>query len=144
MPATSSVLSLDVGSKRIGIAIASRAAGLPRPLVTLIHGENFANQLRDIMSTENVDTIIVGLPRNLSGKSTVQTAASETFAEQLRQQFPNIKIDFQDEALTSKQAEAELQRRGKSYQKADIDALAAVYILEDWLANQSLVGKVSL
>ena len=56
------------------------------------------------------------------------------FTKQLKQSF-NLPVYFQDEAVTSKQAEAELQARGKHYEKSDIDALAATYILEDWLGE---------
>jgi putative holliday junction resolvase len=129
-----SILALDVGDRRIGLAVATLAARLPRPLTTLIYDDNFFSALAEVITAENVGTIVLGFPRDLNGQPTAQTAATERFAEALRQHI-KLPLQFQDESVTSKQAEAELEARGKPYQKADIDALAATYILEDFLAE---------
>jgi putative holliday junction resolvase len=135
MPATNnSVLALDVGEKRVGVAVASLEARLPQPLTTLLQGDNFYNDLKQIIETENVSELVIGLPRGLAGQTTEQTLAIAEFTKHLKQQF-ELPIHFQDEAVTSKQAESELQARGKTYNKADIDALAATYILEDWFMD---------
>jgi len=78
---------------------------------------------------------VVGLPRGMQGQHTAQTAEAEAFAKSLRAQS-GLPVHMQDEAVTSKQAEDELKGRGKPYGKGDIDALAATYILQDWLASQ--------
>jgi putative Holliday junction resolvase len=132
LTAHKSVLGLDVGNKRIGIAVASLAARLPRPLVTLEWNDNFFKVLDDIIEKEDAGALVVGLPRNLEGEHTGQTKATETFMEKL-QKHSGLPVDMQDEALTSKYAEAELEKRGKPYARGDIDALAATYILQDWL-----------
>ncbi len=135
MPITPrNILALDVGDKRVGIAIASLAARLPRPLTTLQQGDKFFGQLEQIIQAEAVDEVVVGLPRGLEGQSTGQTAVTKRFAEQLRSEC-DLPVHLQDEALTSKHAVDELQSRGKAHTKADIDALAATYILEDFLAS---------
>ncbi|HXR50074.1 MAG TPA: Holliday junction resolvase RuvX [Verrucomicrobiae bacterium] len=133
MPLTrSSILALDVGEKRIGVAVASVVARLPRPLTTLARDDRFFVALEDLVKTEDAGTIVVGLPRGLSGQETRQTAAIEEFVTELKQHF-DLPIHLQDEALTSAQAEAELEKSGKMYNRGDIDALAATYILEDFL-----------
>jgi len=124
-----SILALDVGEKRVGVAIASKIARLPRPLTTLANDDQLLKSLHEIIVDESVEVIVVGLPRNLAGEDTKQTAYVRTFTEQLDRDM----IRFQDEALTSKKAEVELQQRGKPFSKGDIDALAATYILEDYL-----------
>jgi putative Holliday junction resolvase len=134
IPESGSLLALDVGEKRIGVAVASLAARLPRPLTTLEQGETMMERLTEILQTEEVRLIIVGLPRNLSGETTAQTESTEVFIEQLRQAI-SLPIHTQDEALTSKAAEHELNERGEAYQRADIDALAATYILDDFLRD---------
>lgn len=135
MPATNkSVLALDVGSRRVGIAIASFEARLPRPLTTLLQGDKFFDELKTLVVDESVTDLVVGLPRGLEGQSTDQTVAIANFAKELKQHF-ELPVHFQDEAVTSRQAESELQSRGKDYVKTDIDALAATYILEDWFAD---------
>lgn len=130
----SSTLALDVGTKRIGVAIASAEAGLARPLATLPNDAGFLEALRQIVLQEQVGTLVVGLPRGLEGQATAQTAYAEAFAGTLRAHL-GLPVVFQDEAVTSAQAEAELRARGTRYNKEDIDALSATYILEDFLAE---------
>lgn len=125
----SSIVALDVGEKRIGVAIASQIARLARPLTTIPNDKHTLEVLNQIIQEESVTTLVVGLPRNLSGEDTPQTAYVRQFTEQLDHDM----IRFQDEALTSKKAEMELRQRGKPYTKGDIDALAATYILDDYL-----------
>jgi putative Holliday junction resolvase len=137
MPTTPrTVLALDFGSKRIGLAVASLAARLPQPLSTLEWNDKFFDRLAEIINRENVETLVVGRPRGLQGQQTAQTDSAESFARELRGRF-GLPVDLQDEALTSTQAEAELQARGRPYKPAEIDALAAVYILQDYLNDQS-------
>jgi len=135
MPTTNkSVLALDVGQARVGVAVASLAAKLPNPLVTLPNDGSFFDRLDEIIRQEEIGALIVGLPRGLEGQTTAQTVAIGKFVKALKQHV-DLPVHLQDEALTSHKAEAELRRRGKVYDKADIDALAATYILEDWLNN---------
>ncbi|HTB48953.1 MAG TPA: Holliday junction resolvase RuvX [Verrucomicrobiae bacterium] len=135
-----SILALDVGAKRVGVAVASAITRLPRPLATLERNEAFFSSLQQLLEAEAVDVLVVGLPRGLSGQHTAQTAATETFIGQLREHF-SMPVHLQDEALTSRQAEAELQARGKPYKRGDIDALAATYILQDFLTGNRLEGE---
>lgn len=135
MPTSESILGLDVGGKRVGVAVASLAARLPRPLITLEQGGSFFDDLRDLIKANEATALVVGLPRGLDGQHTAQTGEAEAFAGELRAHC-GLPVHLQDEALTSKQAEAELQARGKPYARGDIDALAATYILRDWLAGQ--------
>lgn len=131
------ILALDVGSVRIGVALASGVAKLARPLTTLDATTFTLEQLASILSQEDVGTIVVGLPRGLDGQETNQTASVRTFADRLA--ALGLPVILQDEALTSHKAKIELEARGASYSKADVDALAATYILEDYLTS----GRVS-
>ena len=136
----SSVLALDVGARRVGIAVATVQARLPRPLITLIYDDTFFDTLESIVEVEGVQVVVVGFPRGLQGQHTAQTDAIEAFVEQLKQHLP-MPIHLQDEALTSKHAEAELKARGKTYEKGDIDALAATYILDDFLSEHPNIAE---
>jgi len=131
-----SILDLDVGEKRIGLALASQIAKLPHPLVTLGNDDKFWTELRRLIAEETVEELVVGLPRGLDGQSTPQTAYAEHFASQLQAEL-DLPVHLQDEALTSTKAEQELQKRGKAYTKEDVDALSATYILEDYLQGGS-------
>lgn len=125
----SNILSLDVGERRVGVAIASLIARFPRPLTTLDNTDEIWSQIKNLVAEHDVDTLVIGLPRNLSGDETAQTQYVRTFTEKLT----GYTVVFQDEALTSHKAEQELTAKGKPYSKGDIDALAATYILEDYL-----------
>jgi len=130
---TDSILAIDVGEVRIGVARADKIAGLATPLTTLRNDDEVFDKIANLCQENNVDTVIVGLPRNLDGQDTPQTSYTRSFADAM-QIKTGFKVIFQDEAVTSKQAVSELISRGKAYVKEDIDALAAAYILEDYLA----------
>jgi putative Holliday junction resolvase len=126
-----SLLGLDFGSRRVGVAVASLTARLPRPLVTLTNDEKFFDALERYVKEESVVGLVVGLPRSLDSEATPQTRAAEQFSAELLTRF-KLPVYPQDEALTSRMAEAELAKKG-DYQKEDVDALAAAYILDDFL-----------
>lgn len=126
------ILALDVGTVRIGVARASSLVRLPEPLTTLTNDKDVWPTLRELCEQHNVGVLVVGLPRGLEGQDTAQTAAIREFVDQLSHEI-KLPIVLQDEAVTSVQAEQELTQRGKPFSKGDIDALAATYILEDYL-----------
>lgn len=126
------ILALDVGAARIGLALASRAVQLASPYKTIANTPDSIEQLRVICEQEGVRQIVVGLPRGMNGQETAQTASVREYGSQLAEALP-VPIAWQDETLTSVKAEEELTSRGKPYRKEDIDALAATYILEDYL-----------
>ena len=134
-----SVLSLDVGARRVGVAVATLEAKLPRPLITLARDDTLFPALENIAEVEGVIALVVGFPRGLDGQHTKQTAAIEDFAQELREHFA-MPLHFQDEALTSKKAKAELDARRRPYDKGEVDSLAATYILEDFLRGHEHPG----
>jgi putative Holliday junction resolvase len=131
---TTNVLALDVGDRRIGVAIAGSIARLANPLTVLANDETLWHELSRLLAAEHIGMLVVGLPRSLSGEDTAQTKIVRSFVSQLKTKT-DIPVTLQDEALTSRQAEAELRARGKKFAKGDIDALAAVYILDDYLTS---------
>lgn len=134
LTSNSSILALDIGSKRIGVASASAVARIASPLTTLQNGDSTLDELAELIKRHDVAMLVLGLPRGLDGQRTGQTQAVEEFAETIRKRI-DLPIYWQDEAVTSRKAEEELNNRGSSYRKEDIDALAATYILEDFLGE---------
>jgi putative Holliday junction resolvase len=130
----SSIISLDVGGRRIGVASANAVARIAHPLTTLLHDDAVVAQLQQLIAAHDAVILVVGLPRGMEGQHTAQTRTVEDFVQAIKQSI-SLPIFWQDEAVTSKQAEAELQARRKPYTKGDIDALAATYILEDFLRD---------
>jgi len=137
MSDTHNVLSLDVGGRRIGVALASLEARLPSPLLTIDRSkvQDVFGHITSLIQEYAAETVVIGLPRGMDGQETAQTASAREFARQLEAAC-NAAIVLQDEAATSLLAEDELKESGKPYEKADIDKLAATYILRDWLTGQ--------
>lgn len=129
MPAKN-LIALDVGEKRIGVATATASIKIAIPLATLDNDGTEVDEIARIIADDNIDTIVIGYPRNQSGEATAQTAFSEQFAKKLQGMAA---IVFQDESVTSITAEAQLKATGKPYTKGDIDARAAAIILQDYL-----------
>ncbi len=136
-------MSLDVGSRRVGVALASYGARMPQPLLTIdrLDTPEIYTKLIELFEKHSVDTVVVGLPRGMEGQETAQTASALAFAAELKKAC-DLEICMQDEAVTSLEAEEELKARKKPYQKGDIDKLAATIILRDWLAGNN-VGEIS-
>ena len=132
---SSKILALDVGGVRIGVAMADSELKFANPLMTLTNDEHIWEALAALIEANDVKTAVVGLPRSLQGHETPQTQICRNFAKSLSERL-KIAVALQDEATTSVKAEAELRSRGKPYEKADIDALAATYILEDYLMGE--------
>lgn len=124
-------LALDVGEKRIGVAVGDSGIRIAVPFETIeVDGREIA-RIAELYIKERADALVVGYPRNQSGEPTAQTHYVETFTDKLRDITSTI--IFQDESLTSVLAEQRLKATKKPYQKGDIDALAAALILEDYL-----------
>ena len=125
-------LGLDVGTKRIGVAVGDSIARIAQPVATLEASERTADALHKYLQDLDVTDIVVGRPRNQSGGTTAQTELVEAFvSEMFNPEHPTI--HWQDESVTSVIAEERLKARKKPYTKADIDAEAAAIILQDFL-----------
>jgi putative Holliday junction resolvase len=126
-----SLLALDVGEKRIGVATADDAVRIAIAYETIDVDGTELEQIARLAVDQSVDSIVVGYPRNQSGETTKQTTYAENFAAKLVDLGPEI--IFQDESLTSVLAEQRLKSYGKPYTKGDIDMQAAAIILQDYL-----------
>lgn len=131
MTSTQTLVCLDVGEKRIGVAVADTAVRIAVPFETIDVDGSEVEAIATIVIKQNADTIVVGYPRNQSGETTAQTEYVTRFADQLKDIAANIV--FQDESLTSVLAEDQLVKHKRPYTKADIDAQAAALILQDYL-----------
>ncbi len=126
------LLGLDVGERRIGIAVGDSIVRLASPLTTLdVDGLEIV-RLQRLMCEYEATKLVVGLPRNMSGEPTAQTDYVKQFAVRRLAAF-ELPVQYQDESLTSVKAEQELQARKKPFAKGDVDSLAATYILQDYM-----------
>jgi putative holliday junction resolvase len=132
---TNKIAALDVGDVRIGVAITPIGVRIAQPYGHFVRDDFIVKTIQDFVQKESIDTLIVGLPLGMQGQETRQTQLVRDFTAMLKQHL-SVPILFQDETLTSVKAEQELINRKKVYKKSDIDALAACYILEDYLEGQ--------
>lgn len=122
-------LAIDVGEKRIGLAIAGSVAKLPRPLTILTNKEGIYDEINKLVQKENVEKIIVGLPRNMFGEETAQSDFSRQFAGELAKKT-SAKIEFADESLSTKRVKNSTYKKDPS---GYLDSIAACFILEEYL-----------
>jgi putative Holliday junction resolvase len=132
------VLALDVGERRVGVAISDESGRLARPLTTIARAskrEDFAAIAR-LIEENGVDRVIVGLPRTLRGEEGAQAGRVRRYAEALSATIA-APIAFQDERFTSIEAEERLAASSRKRRvKGEIDAAAAAIILQDYLNQQ--------
>lgn len=131
------LMALDVGTKRIGVAKADSKVriAIPYTAIEVNEGQEF-QKIASLIKAWGVDGLVIGLPRSNEGRETKQSAYVRQFARQLRSHIPDVKVCFQDESLTSVEAEKRLKGRKKGYKKGDIDSEAAVIILQDFLEEK--------
>jgi putative Holliday junction resolvase len=130
------IVALDIGAKRIGVASANVVARLAAPYKTLEVTDGVVEDIRQILAEQTAVALVLGLPRGMQGQDTEQTRTVEEFGNKLKQAV-SVPIYWQDEAMTSRLSEDKLKANKKTYQKGEIDALAATLILEDFLTNHS-------
>src|SRR2546423_11535587 len=138
------VLGIDVGARRIGLAISDRSRTLARPLATLTVA-SASEGVRRVAATvaelsaedDGLATVVVGMPARLDGSPTEQTARAAAFVDALRAATTNaaITITTEDERLTSREAESRLALRERNWRrrKEKLDAAAAAIFLQDYL-----------
>jgi putative Holliday junction resolvase len=136
------ILGLDIGQRRIGVAISDASCTLARPVGVLqipaLNRGSVDRVLDEIArlaaDDDPIGTVVVGLPRRLDGTANDMTAPVERFAADLhsRAQLPVV---LQDERLTSREAESRLALSEKDWRarKQKLDAAAAAIILQDYL-----------
>jgi putative Holliday junction resolvase len=151
------ILALDYGRARIGLAIADTQTRLAKPLATLerINRNEDMRRLRELAREQGVRQIIVGLPLRLDGSHGEMAEEASRFAERVRKQI-GVPVEMVDERLTSWEAQRLLEEQGgrpmnpavrmasgkdldrprrkpKTEGKLTVDALAAAVILKEYL-----------
>jgi putative Holliday junction resolvase len=122
-------LALDLGERRIGLAVGDDLAGVARALPALHRRtrESDVNALRRVIQDEGVEVLLIGLPLTLRGEEAAQAGRTRALAERLGADL-GLPLEFRDERLTTKAAER--YRTGKRF---DVDSAAAALLLQDRL-----------
>lgn len=135
------LIALDVGTKRIGVAKADSKVRIAIPYNAVeVDGSEF-KKIASLARAWDINNFVLGLPRNSEGEETKQSLYVRKFAKELKRHVPDAKICFQDESLTSVEAEKRLKSRKKTYKKGDIDSEAATIILQDFIEEKT--GKTT-
>jgi putative Holliday junction resolvase len=137
-------LGVDVGSRRVGLAVSDVSSTIARPLSTLTVASiedavsRVAEEIVRLGSEDDgLDVVVVGMPARLDGSPTDQTARVVAFVEALRA-ATRVPVVAEDERLSSVEAESRLALRHRDWRqrKAALDAAAAAVILQDYLDRQ--------
>jgi putative Holliday junction resolvase len=133
------VLGLDVGARRIGVAVSDPLGVTAQGLETL-HRKNKKYDfsfLYRVIRDYDVKEIVVGLPLRMSGAEGTQAEKIQLFAEDLRKHF-KLPVHLWDERLTSAEANRLLRETDLSIEKRGqaVDRMAAVLILQGWMESR--------
>jgi putative Holliday junction resolvase len=135
------VVGIDLGERRIGVAVSDASATLARPLKTIERGasdaeaiERLRAMIEELAVEDDVASVVVGLPSRLDGTPNRQTERVGTMVTLLSARL-SVPVFTQDERLSSREAEERLSLREKDWRKrkAKLDAAAAAVILQDFL-----------
>lgn len=131
------LMGLDVGDRRIGVAVSDALGLTVQPVLTLVR----SNRRQDLKSLQrlirkyNCSAIVVGNPLYMSGDQSPQAAKAQAFAEMLRNET-GLPVHLWDERLTTTEAHRHLHAAGRavSEHKSVVDQVAAVLILDSYLS----------
>jgi putative holliday junction resolvase len=130
------VLGVDVGTVRVGLALSDPDRLVATPLDTLPGGAGIAGRIAEVARAHDCSTVVVGLPRALSGRDTDSTRAARAVAADLRDS--GLDVELCDERFSSTEAERTLLDAGRrrEQRRAERDRVAATIILQTWLDGQ--------
>ncbi len=122
------VLGIDYGEKRIGLAISDETQTLARELV-IVSPKEFWQQITQLIKDQEISSIVLGWPVNMSGQETKKTEEVKSFKEKVKR-MTNLAVEVMDERLSSQMAES------ISGGKKNLDSLAAQILLQNYLDKQ--------
>ncbi len=130
------ILSLDIGTKRIGVAVSDVfwMGATPVKAITRTNDNTARSEIEEILKEYNTDTLLIGVPYNMDGTLGFQAKNCLEFIKPLREKYTVLE---QDERLSSSVAEDILKNQGKKYtrNKQLVDITSACVILQEYLEN---------
>ena len=138
-PQMKKALGIDLGDARVGVAVSDDLGMLAHPLETIsTQSTNVVKRVLALAGERTVETIIVGMPRNMNGSHGPAADKAKAFIEELRRET-TLPIVAWDERLSTVSAQRALQEAGRNTrkQKSVIDQVAAQIILQSWLDSQA-------
>jgi len=135
------VLAIDYGNKRVGIAVTDPLKLIATPLDT-VHAKDILNFLKAYTQKEEVEAMVVGMPKTLGNNPTDVTSAVVGFVRKLKKELPAIPVFTVDERFTSKMAfqamiDGGLKKKDRR-NKETVDKVSATIILQSYLTQHNL------
>jgi putative holliday junction resolvase len=134
------VMAFDYGTKRIGIAVTDSLQMIATGLQT-VHPNQVVEFLKKYLQTEQVETFVVGEPKQMDNTPSQSAMHVRGFVNLLKKTFPDIPVEMLDERFTSKMASAAILAGGvkKSgrQDKALVDTVSAVILLQSWMERRT-------
>lgn len=137
------IIAIDYGKKRSGIAVTDTLQIVANGLTT-VPTHTLLNFIKDYVSTESVDRIVVGLPKQMNNQPSENMKRIQPFVNRMRKEIPEIPIEMYDERFTSVLAHRAMidggMKKMARRDKAIVDEISATIILNDYL--ESLQAKL--
>ena len=132
-----SILGLDVGNKRIGVAMSEGSVAVPLTTILRKRDSSAIEEILTLVREYEADEIVVGMPLSLSGEAGQQAERTARFAEALAKNT-SVPVSYEDERYSSVEAERLMRESGAkpSRDKARVDAAAAAVILQSYLGSK--------
>lgn len=141
------IMAIDYGRKRSGLAVTDTLQIIANGLTTVPSGE-LVTYLQSYVSREPVDVFVVGLPKQMNNEMSENMNYIEAFVKHLKRTIPHIPVEYYDERFTSVLAQKALIEGGakkkKRQEKALVDEISAVIILQSYLENKRLIKNKDL
>lgn len=138
------LLGIDLGSKRIGVAVSDRSGTIASPLTVITRGKTQRldhEEIARLVVEEEAEGIVVGLPLNMDGSSGSAAQAAEREVERMAT-VVNVPVYLHDERRSTVQADQSMVQRNMNAtdRRAVVDKVAAAFILQSWLDAQRESG----
>jgi putative Holliday junction resolvase len=134
------VMAFDYGTKRIGIAVTDPMQMIATGLET-VHPNLIVEYLKKYLQTEQVETFVVGEPKQMDNTPSQSAMHVKGFVNLLKRTFPEIPVQMLDERFTSKMASAAILAGGVKklgrQNKALVDTVSAVILLQSWMEGRA-------
>lgn len=130
------IIAIDFGLKRTGLAITDAANIIATPLET-VDSTDLMKRIKELVLQNNVDTLVLGEPKNLDNSPTHITANVHLLKEALQNEVKDVRVVLYDERFTSKMALDSMIKGGASRkqrrEKGNLDKVSAAIILQSYL-----------
>ncbi len=139
------ILAIDYGRKRTGLAVSDTLQIIANGLTT-VPSHQLLDFLKKYISAEQVEKIVIGLPKQMSGELSESMEYINPFVRQLKKALPEIPVEFVDERFTSVLAQRAMidggLKKKDRQNKALVDEISATIILQSYLESKRGINNM--